>query len=235
MTRIWNVVRLHLVHRWTQLELPWITMGVAFALTLAIWMILRSIGITEIGVASGTIWSIYLSFVVMVAVLAVNQNFAFALGFSVTRREFSLGTALTFALISAVNAALFTALAALETASSGWGLNGQIFTILAGSNDGPLAYWFVFFAQQMFCYFIGAAVATIYMRWRITGMVGFWVALGVVLVGGWALLSYTDSWGTIGAWVMASGAVGIAAQSLVLTALVALGGFAILRRATPKV
>lgn len=234
MPRIWNVVRLHLVNRWTQLVLPWVTIGVAFALTIAIWMILRSVGITEIGGASGTIWSVYLSLVLMAAILAVNRNFPFALGFSVTRREFSLGTALAFVLISAGNAVLFTALAALETASGGWGLNGQVFTILAESNGSPIAYWFVFFALQMFCYFLGAAVATIYMRWRMNGMVGFWIALSVVVVGGWALISYTDSWGAIGSWLVASGAVGVAAQSLLLTALAGLTGFAILRRATPK-
>lgn len=234
MTRIWNVVRMHLINRWTNLELPWVTIGAAFAMTVAIWMILRSVGVTDIGVASGTIWSVYISLVLMVSIIAVTGSFPFALGFSVTRREFFLGTALTFALISAGNAVLFTALAAIETASSGWGLNGQIFTILAESNGSVLDYWFVFFAMQMFFYFLGAAIATVYMRWRMYGMVVFWIALGVALLGGWALIAYTDSADAVGDWIVASGAVGIAAQSVILTAMAGLAGYLVLRKAAPR-
>lgn len=233
MTRIWNVVRLHLVNRWTYLELPWIIMGVAFTATIAIWMILRSVEVTGIGVASGTVSSIFI-YLMVAAIMSVNLSFPFALGFSVTRREFYLGTSLTFALISAGNAIILTALAAIETASNGWWLNGQIFTILAASNGSLLDYWFVFFALQLFCCVVGAAIATVYMRWRITGMVVFWIVLAVALVGGVALITYTESWGAIGQWLNASGAVGLSAQSLIFTALAGLAGFAILRKATPK-
>lgn len=233
MTRIWNVVRMHLVNRWTYLELPWIIMGVAFGGTLAIWMILRSVGITEISVASGAVSSIFI-YLMVAAIMSVNLSFPFALGFSVTRREFYLGTALTFTLISAGNAIILTALAALETASNGWWLNGQIFTILAESNGSLLDYWFVFFATQVLCCFLGAAIATIYMRWRLTGMVVFWIVLAAAIVGGMALIAYTNSWGALGEWLVSSGAVGLAGQSLLVTALAGLAGFAILRGATPK-
>lgn len=232
MTRIWNVVRLHLVNRWTYVVLPWIILGTAFAMTLAIWMILRSVGVTGIGVASGAVGSIFI-YLMVAAIMSINLTFPFALGFSVTRRDFYLGTALTFALIGAANAVVLTALAAIEVASGGWWLNGTIFTVL-GPDASPLAYWFLFFTLQLFCCFVGAAIATIYMRWRVNGMVLFWVLGGVALVGGFALITYTNSWTAIGAWMTESGAIGLAAWSLVPTILAGLAGFAVLSKATTK-
>ena len=215
MTRIWNVVRLHLVNRWTYVVLPWIILGTAFAMTLAIWMILRSVGVTGIGVASGAVGSIFI-YLMVAAIMSINLTFPFALGFSVTRRDFYLGTALTFALIGAANAVVLTALAAIEVASGGWWLNGTIFTVL-GPDASPLAYWFLFF-----------------MRWRVNGMVLFWVLGGVALVGGFALITYTNSWTAIGAWMTESGAIGLAAWSLVPTILAGIAGFAVLSKATTK-
>ena len=46
--------------------------------------------------------------------------------------------------------------------------------------------------------------------------------------------TFTDSWPSVGAWLVQNGAVGVAAWSIVPTLLAAVTGFFILRRATPK-
>lgn len=240
MTRISNVVRLHFVNRLTFVTLPWIILGSAFLITIAIWMILRSVGVTD-GVdgtantpqVSGALLSI-LVYLLVAAVMAINLTFPFALGFSVTRREFYLGTALTFALVAAANSVVLTALAAIEQATNGWGLNGRLFTVPWGGGGTPLEHWFGFFALQLLFTFAGAAIATIYMRWRINGMVVFWVVGGAALVGFFALVTYTNSWAAIGSWLASTGTTGLAVWSLLPTAVAGLAGFAVLRRATPK-
>ncbi|SDS32674.1 hypothetical protein [Microterricola viridarii] len=240
MTRIWNVVRLHLVNRMAYVTLPWIILGSAFLITIAIWMILRSVGVTSgfDGSASspqfsGALLSI-LIYLLVAAVMAINLTFPFALGFSVTRRDFYLGTALTFGLVSAANAVVLTVLASIEQATNGWGLNGRLFTVPWGGGGTPIEHWFGFFALQLLFSFAGAAIATIYMRWRINGMVVFWVVGGAALVGLFALIAYTNSWAAIGSWMAAHGTTGMAAWSLVVSALAGLAGYAMLRRATPK-
>lgn len=240
MTRIWNVVRLHLVNRMTYLWLPWVILGSAFAISLAIWAMLRSIGVTN-GVdgtsdtpqISGALLSIMI-YLLVAAVMAINLTFPFALGFSVTRREFYLGTALTFVLISAANAVPLTILAAIEQATNGWGLRGFLFTAPWGGGGNLVEHWFVFFALQLFFCSVGAAIATIYLRWRVNGMVIFWIAGGVLLVGAFAIVVYTNSWAALGAWLVATGTTGGAAWSLIITALAGVAAFAMLRRATPK-
>ncbi len=240
MSRIWNVVRLHFVNRLTYLVLPWIILGSAFVITLAIWWILRSVGVTT-GVDgqansaqfSGALFSIFI-YLLVAAVMAINLTFPFALGFSVTRRDFYLGTALAFAVTSALNAVALSVLAAIEQATGGWGLNGLLFTVLWAGGGTVAEHAFTFFAVQLFFCFVGAAIATVYMRWRIAGMVAFWVIGGVALVGGFALATYTASWPAIGAWIAAAGTTGLAAWSLLLSALAGVAGYIVLRRATPK-
>ncbi len=233
MTRTWNVVRLHLVNRWTYVVLPWVILGSAFALTLAIWMILRSVGVAGAGLTSGAASSIII-YLMVAAIMSINLSFPFALGFSVTRREFYVGTALTFTLIAAGNAVALSMLAALEQASNGWWLGGQLFTAAWGGGGSPLEHFFVYFTAQLFFCFVGAAIATIYMRWRINGMVVFWVGGGVAAVGAFALVTYTNGWPAIGLWLLESGMNGVAAWSLLVTAVAGLAGYAVLRRATPK-
>lgn len=240
MTHIWNVTRLHLVNRFTYLWLPWIILGSAFAITLSIWAIIRSMGVTD-GVdgtsstpqVSGALLSI-LTYLLVASVMAINFTFPFALGFSVTRRDFYAGTALTFVLISAVNTVPLTLLAAVEQATNGWGLNGLLFTAPWMGGGNAAEHFLGFFALQLLFCFVGAAIATIYMRWRINGMVIFWIAGGVLLVGAFALVVYTNSWAAIGSWFLATGTTGAAAWSLLVTAFAGLAGFAVLRTATPK-
>lgn len=239
MNRTLNVVRLHLVNRLTYIVLPWIILGSAFAITLAIWAILRSVGVggsdgTAGGLQfSGALLSIMI-YMLVAAVMAINLTFPFALGFSVTRHEFYLGTAATFVLIAAGNSVLLSALAAIEQATAGWGLRGALFTAPWGGGGTVLEHFFGFFAMQLLFSFLGAAIATIYMRWRVNGMVVFWVVGGLALVGAFALITYTDSWPATGAWLSATGTTGLAAWSLVVSAVAAGFGYLLLRRATPK-
>ena len=68
-----------------------------------------------------------LGILMVVAVQAMSATFRFALGMSVTRRDYYLGTALYFTMLSVVYAAGLTALGGIERLTDGWGLDGYFF------------------------------------------------------------------------------------------------------------
>ncbi|MCS5721936.1 hypothetical protein N1028_06385 [Herbiconiux sp. CPCC 203407] len=242
-SRVIPVVRLHLVNRFSMLVLPWIILGFIFLVNLAIWWIVMSaVGpdADRADVQEGLQWSgasFYIFVYMMVlGVQAIALTFPFALGFSATRRDFWLGTSLTFVLLSALYAAGMTVLALIEVTTDGWWLGGRMFSALYFGGDAMPWYarFFLFFATFLFFFFVGALAAAIYQRWRVNGMLIFFGALTVALVGAAALITFSESWPAVGTWFVETGAPGVVAWSLVPTALAALVGYVILRRTTPK-
>lgn len=241
--RIVAVMRLHLVNRFSVFGLPWLILGFIFVVNLIIWWIIFSSVNDSADRAdvqdglqySGASFYIFV-YMMVVGIQAIALTFPFALGYSVTRREFWLGSSLTFVALSAFYSAGMTVLAAIEEATNGWGFGGRMFTALYFGGDG-MQWWerfFLFFATFLFFFFVGAAVATIYQRWRVNGMLVFFAALVLVLVGLVALVTFTQNWPAVGAWFAEAGAQGVVAWSLVPTVLSAVVGYFILRRTTPK-
>jgi hypothetical protein len=241
--RVIAVLKLHLVNRFGMLVLPWIILGFIFAVNLAIWWIVMSAVGPEADradVQDGLQWSgasFYIFVYMMVlGVQAVALTFPFALGYSTTRRDFWLGTSLAFVLLSALYAAGMTVLALIEVATNGWWLGGRMFSALYFGGDGMpwFGRFFLFFATFLFFFFVGALVAVIYQRWRTNGMLIFFGALTLALVGAAALITFGEAWPAVGEWFVQTGATGIVAWSLVPTVLSGLLGLVILRKATPK-
>lgn len=239
--RILNVVRLHLVNKMTTVYVPWMIMAFIFLVNYTIWWILAaSLGSADLADArdgiqfSGASGYIFV-YMLIVAVQAINLTFPFAQGYSVTRRDFYLGSALTFVGLSAMYAIVITVLGVIERATNGWGLGGTMFSpVYFGGGENPLQSFYVTFLAFLFFFFIGAATATVYVRWKANGMLVFFACLVLLLLGLAALTTFTGSWPAVGAWFVASGVVGVASWTLVPTALAAIVGFLILRRATPR-
>jgi hypothetical protein len=238
--RIGNVVRLHLANPATVLLWPLGILAAIFVANLAIWAIiaLNVSGPDYEDAVRGMQWSGASTFIfvymMVVAVQAMNQTFGFALGMSVTRRDYFLGSAAAFAALSVVYAVVLSVLGEIEAATGGWGLGGRMFTAVYFGDGSFGQRLFTTFAFMVFFFFVGSAVAAVYARWRARGLSTFFIALGFVLVGLVALLTFTDSWGLVGAWIAANGAAGVAAWSFAASAISAVGGFLLLRRATPR-
>ncbi len=238
--RILPVVKLHLTNPWTTIIFPWIVMLTIVALTVLVWiLILANIAdpVDRANAREGFGYSGSASFIfvymIVVAVQSINTMFPFAQGYGVTRRSFYLGTALYFVLLSAFYAAGLTVLSLIEDATGGWGVGGSLFSV-GYFGDTPAQRLFVFFAIFILFFFAGSAIATIYLRWRGVGITTFFIALGFALVGLVALVTFVEGWDEVGAWFEATGLVGSFAWSFVISALAAVGGYAVLRRATPK-
>lgn len=239
-TRIWNVVRLHMIDSRTYIGVPWITVAFTFVISV---LIANIIGVatgehsTAAAMAAQRGSTAVLApqwYLIVVAVQAIVLSFPFALGFSITRLDFYLGTSLLFVLISAFNAIAFTVLTQLEKLTNGWGLNTFMFNALWFGIDAWYVDLLAYFVMQLLVFFLGASVATVYMRWRMNGMLVFWISLSLVIVGLVGLITYTRNWPTVVAWVGSQGVAGVFAWLLVPTAIAAVGGFLALRRATPK-
>jgi hypothetical protein len=238
--RIGSVLKLHLANLWTTIVLPWIILGIIFAANLALWWIiyLAAPGAKDrADVSQGLQYSgasfYILVYMMVVAVQAINITFPFALGFGVTRKDYYLGTSVLFMLLSIFYSVGLTILSVIEDATNGWGLGGHMFTaIYFGANWQERL--FIFFVGLLFFFFLGASVATLYVRWRANGLIAFFVTLTVLAIGSIAWLTLGGSWDSFGAFFATSGLVGSVAWSLVITLVAGVTGYFVLRGATPR-
>lgn len=242
---LWNrvaaVFRLHFVNPVTVLGMPWFILSMIFLGNLIVWALIGS-GLDNPAdrrdVAEGFQWSgasLFIFFYMMVvAIQAINATFSFALGLSVTRRDYYLGTAVSFVVLSLIFSTGMAILAALETATGGWGLGGRMFTAVYFGDGTWFERWIIFFLAFLFFFFFGTIAGGVYVRWKGIGVTLFVVGITFVLIGLAAIFTLTQTWGSVGAWFAANGWVGSYAWSLVLTALSAVAGFLLLRKATPR-
>jgi hypothetical protein len=239
--RILSVFRLHFVNVSTTIGVPWMIMGFIFLVNFAIWALIFSTvssAADRADVEEGLSWSgsSFFIFVYMavVAVQAINLTFPFAQGYSVTRRDFYLGTSLAFVALSAFYAAGLTVLSVIEDATGGWGFHGHMFTSVYFGVGPWYERFTLFFVLLLFFFFVGAAFATVYVRWKANGMIALFAAITLAVVAVGALITFTEGWPAVGSWFAHNGANGVILWSLVPTVIAGVTGYAVLRRATPR-
>ena len=238
--RILAVTRLHFVNRFAMFGLPSMILGFILLANIAIWYLILAATDPSDPVHhgqgfsyTGAIFYIFI-YMMIVAVQAVNRTFPFALGYGVTRRNFWLGTSLAFVLLAVLYSVLLTVLSVIELWTNGWGAGGHMFVPTYFDGGAWYLRFVLYLLVFLLCLFVGSAAAAIYVRWRSTGMIAYFAGLAIILLGVIALVTLTGSWVAVGAWLDASGALGLAAWSLVISAVSAIAGYFILRRATPK-
>jgi hypothetical protein len=241
--RLWNVIRLHSANPFTILGTPLLVMGLIFVINWVIWLLVRintpndpeSVMDVSIGFqySGASLWAFV--YMMVVAIMAMNLTFSFALGFGSTRRDFSLGTAGAFIALSAFYALLYTGLALLEKATNGWGVGGAMFNSFYFGVDGNWGVrLFNVFAAFLFFFAIGSVFGAIYVRSRARGLILFFAVLSLVLLGLVVLLTLTESWGALGDFFVTVGFFGAYALSLIVSAVAGVAGYLVLQRATPR-
>ena len=238
--RILANAKLVVANPWTTLTLPAIILGIIFASNWAIWwLIYTNAGAEVMAEASqGMAWSgasFYLFvYMMVVAIQAVNASFPLALGWGSTRRDFTLGAGVVWIGLTLIWATVFTVLSIIEEATNGWGLGGVMFTAIY-FGDGPwYSRFLVCVALLLFFFSVGSALAAAYVRWKANGLYIFFVALGLVLLGGAALLTFTNSWAAFWSVIGGLGVTGLVAWSVPVSVFAAILGWLLLRRATPR-
>ena len=239
-SRIWAVTKLTLTNPWTAIILPWIILGIIFLANVAIWLVITSAA--PIGAARdeaiegfnyGGASSFIFIYMLIVAIQTITLTFQYALGYGVTRRDFYLGSSLTFVLLSLMYALGLTILAEIERATNGWGLGGRMFApVFFGDGIWFERLW-IFFTAFLFFFFAGALTAAIYVRWRSNGVVAFSVGIAALLIAAGALLTFTGNWAAIPDFFGAIQFLGGYSLSLVISLIAAACSYFVLRGATP--
>ncbi|GAA1828706.1 hypothetical protein [Agromyces salentinus] len=238
LNEIWRIVRLHCVNPSIFFGVPWIILGGAWAITVVIAIILTSAGAPVDQVLEGFrySWAVLSPqwYLVAVGVQAIAFTFSFALGFGTTRRDFWLGTSAMFMFVAVEMAAAIATLVQIEKATNGWWVGAGMFDTLWYGQEGWLVDFYTSFALQMFVLFVGAGVTTIYMRWRMRGMLTLVASVIVILLGAIAAITAADGWMGLWEWFASIGIVGGFTIVLGLALVCAVGGYLVIRRATPR-
>lgn len=235
LDRLTRIARLHLVNKSVFIGIPWLIVGMAWAVTMIVMaLILGAGGGPDVGQRYS--WAVVSPqwYLIVVGIQAVTLTFPFSLGFGATRRDFWLGTSLLFVALSAVNGLAFAILLQLERATGGWFIGARMFDTLWYGTNGFWFDAFSTFSLQLFVLFTGAAIATIYMRWRAKGMLVWGVSLAVIVLAILGTLIYADGWAALGSWLVDLGVVGVFAVLLLPTLFSAALGYLVIRRATPR-
>ena len=224
-----RVARLHLVAWPVAMLWPWGILGLSFAMNLLIW---GTVSQADEGWTGGLMSIYVVQFIGYVQ--TYTRGFPFALGMSVTRRAYYAGTWLYAALEAVAFSTVLLALKLVEDATGGWGVSLEFFGVPPVGQDDALLQWLVYVVPFLFGAALGACWGLVMERWGYNGlltiMAGIIVVLGVAVVvvsrGGW--------WQELGHWFAdQSTAAMLAAWPLVPIAVLAVIGYAVIRRATP--
>jgi hypothetical protein len=232
MNRILGAAHLHLTHPLAILAAPWLIVGSSFAINLAIWG-LADVGRTDPDVTTGGLVSLYIA-VFVVFIQAVTQLFPFALGLSLSRRAFFLGTALIAVGQALVYGLALTVLTAVENASHGWGVGLSFWAPGPVDVGNPVLQVLIFGIPMLAFAFLGIGIGVVFKRWGATGVwtltLGSLLGVGLLVL----LVTWRQAWGAVGSWLVDQS---IATLALALPAALALllagASFAALRRAVP--
>jgi hypothetical protein len=235
---ILRIVRLHCVNPSVFFGVPWIILGAAWAVMMIVGLIITAANGPTDKMAEGMrySWAVLSPqwYLVVVGVQAIGLTLSFALGFGATRRDFWVGTSVMFGIVSFLNAVAIATLVQIEKATDGWGIGIAMFDSLWYGQQGWLTDFYSTLALQLLVLFIGASVTTVYLRWRMRGMLIVALSAVALLLAFIAIATFSGSWPALMAWFGGIGIGGAFSIVLALALVCAVGGYLVIRRATPR-
>ncbi|MCC8926351.1 MULTISPECIES: ABC transporter permease [Nocardiaceae] len=230
MKRTLDVARLHLTAWPLIIGWPIGVLAIAFALSYTLFALLPETD-NEYNFTGG-MFSMY-GFAVGFYLQAVTQTFPFALGISVTRKEFFRATALVGTVQSALLATLVVVLSALENATAGFGVKSRMFGPFRYATENPFLEWLGIFTTLLLVASVGMALGVVYQRYRVTGILATGLAALVVVGSAVIVVSWQQWWPAVGRFFIETPTVLLlGAIPLALSALFAIASWTGLRRAT---
>ena len=197
MSRVLQAARLHLIHPAMMLGIPWLVVSISFAINLATWY-LTPAGEDDGGFTGG-IGAFYIT-VLVVFVQVVTQLLPFAMGVSISRRAFYLGTALVAGLQALVSGVVISALVSVENATGGWGREMNFWAPGIFEVGNPVLQVFAAAAPMLAFAFVGVGIGIVHQRW---GQIGTWglIVGSMIVFGGLAvLITWLEAWRAVGDW-----------------------------------
>ncbi|MFC9790982.1 ABC transporter permease [Rhodococcus sp. NPDC127528] len=195
-SRIGSVLRLHTV-AWPLL-IAW-PVGILLTSFLISFTIYAIVGNEQDEGFTGSMFAVY-GFVVAFYLQSMTQTFPFALGLSVTRREFFAATAVMALAQSAVFAIVLHLLSLVEAATDGWGVHMRMFGLARYLTDSGALQLLILFATLLSTSALAILVGAIYQRWRATGLLAaFTGTVGLLGLSG-IVITWARWWPAIGSW-----------------------------------
>ncbi|MDF2653097.1 MAG: hypothetical protein K0Q73_8902 [Paenibacillus sp.] len=225
MNRVASVMKMHGRDKWTWYIIPWVVLMSSFIINLVI-----SFFVDE-PVVTGGIASIFI-YMFVAGIITPAQTFPFALGMSVSRKDYYLGTSAMIVLASVLSAVMLFLLGLAEGWTGAWGSELHYFD-LPYLSDGPLINRFtVPLVILLFMHYLGILIAATHKR---TGRNGMFIASGILLLVftflGF-LANYLNWYPAIFGWMVEQSAVDYTLWMLPLIVIFALASYLLLRRAT---
>lgn len=230
MNRIRQVARLQ-IPAWPHiLGWTWSMMAVTFGINLLSFVANYDPG--DGVTTTGGVASVY-GVAIGMAAVSVTQIFPYALGMSVTRREFYLAWSLLAVVQSVVYALVLVLLRAVEQATGYWGRGMRYFSLPFMDDANPVLLLLGYAVPMLVVTHLGILFGTVYLRWGTTGVLAS-LTLTVTALGlAAALITWTRQWHAIGRWLLDQSPTALlAGWPILLAAAFALGGYTLIRRAT---
>ncbi|HJX79637.1 hypothetical protein [Glutamicibacter sp.] len=230
MERVIKVARMQLINKWVFIGLPLLILGCAFIFSLVIFWIVRENGGEGTmygGGAQAPMW-----YFLALGIQALTLTFPFSQAMSVSRRSFYLGTVLLFGVCALALSVFYYLMGLLEKATGGWWMDARFFALEWVADNNVAVQIGFYFVLMVLLFMVGFLIATIYMRWRTTGLLVFFIALGVLLLGVIALLTFNQLWANFWTWALTWTAAGVTLWGGVVAVVMAGGSYLTLRKAT---
>lgn len=226
-SRTLNVVRLQLINSQSLIWVPLLILAGALVICLFIFAMIPGDDVKPTGAANAPLW-----YFAALGIQAMTLSFPFSQAMSITRREFFVGTVMFGAIGSALMASLFLVLALIEQATGGYGMNGMFAYLPWLFEPGWASAWLSYFTMTLFLFVIGFWIATLYKRFGTLVLSIVMTALALALVIAVFIITRTGSWPPIIEFFAGLGPLAFTLYGLALTAVIAVGAYLTLRKAT---
>ena len=230
MNRIRQVARLQ-IPAWPHiLGWTWSITAVTFGINLLSVMANHDPG--DGVTTTGGVASLY-GIAIGMAATSVTQIFPYALGMSVTRREFFLAWSLLAVAQSVAYALVLCLLHAVEQATGHWGIGMRYFGLPFMDDVNPVLLLLGYAVPMLVVILLGILLGAVHLRWGTTGVLAS-LTLAITVLGlAAALITWTRRWDAIGRWLLDQSPTALLAGWPVLVAAAfAVGGYTLIRRAT---
>lgn len=222
---IQGVINIHRRDRWSWLYIPSIILSSSFLVNLVISLLINN----DEKFYTGGVTSIFV-YMLVVGILVVAQTFPFAIGMSLTRKDYFFGTALMGLAANLSIALLMCIFAYLENMSNGWGNRFHFFHfpyLNEGTFFEQLAMYIILFN---FLFFLGFFIGSFARRFGGKGLLIF--GLAVFLIGSIVVLLFHQFlvWPDIFKWFGSQTAAGLSYWLLPFILISMAISFLLLRR-----
>ncbi|MBU5213782.1 hypothetical protein P9D39_12300 [Heyndrickxia oleronia] len=227
MSQVMGVMKMHVREKWGWIYTPWIILFFSFFVNLVISFLLDG----NDPMYTGGLMSIYIYMLVM-GMVTISQMFQFAIGLSISRKDFYLGTLGIFVAMSAGIAIVLLILNNIEQWSGGWGVNLHFFH-LPYLNDGlQIEQISISFIVMLHMCYLGFVISSVFQRFGRSGLLIF---LGVLFVLSSILAflcTYYEWWMDIFYWIAKHTAFELALWMIPLVIIYMVVSYWLLRKAT---